>query len=80
MADTTVLSRRSRFGAPVPEVDGLLEAVERHGDTVELHSVAHHLDTTSPTEKATALEGCLTVLEKCRSRGLRPRAVDVGGG
>ncbi|MER5213147.1 Y4yA family PLP-dependent enzyme [Streptomyces sp. NPDC002838] len=75
-----VLSRRSRFGSPVPEVDRLLETVERHGDTVELHGVAYHLDTTSLTEKATALEGCLTVLEECRSRGLRPRAVDVGGG
>jgi diaminopimelate decarboxylase len=51
-----VLSRRSRFGSPVPEVAGLLEAVERHGDTVELHAVAYHLDTTSLTEKATALE------------------------
>ncbi|GAB2879030.1 Y4yA family PLP-dependent enzyme [Streptomyces deserti] len=75
-----VLSRRSRFGSPVHDLDTLLETVERHGDTVELTGVAYHLDTTSLTEKATALEGCLAVLEACRSRGLRPRAVDIGGG
>jgi diaminopimelate decarboxylase len=75
-----VLSRRSRFGSPVRDLDRLLEAVERHGDTVEPTGVAYHLDTTSLTEKATALEGCLNVLETCRTRGLRPRAVDVGGG
>ncbi|MBV7697550.1 Y4yA family PLP-dependent enzyme [Streptomyces sp. TRM70350] len=79
-AGVRVLSRRSRFGSPVREADRLLEAVERHRDTVELTGVAYHLDTTSLTEKATALEGCLTVLEECRSRGLRPRAVDIGGG
>lgn len=75
-----VLSRRSRFGSPVRDVDGLSEAVQRHGDTVELTGVAYHLDTTSLTEKAMALESCLNVLEACRSRGLRPRAVDIGGG
>ncbi|MET9390778.1 Y4yA family PLP-dependent enzyme [Streptomyces sp. NPDC006624] len=75
-----VLSRRSRFGTPVREVEPLLEAVERHADAVDLTGVAFHLDTTSVVEKATALEGCLAALEACRSRGLRPRAVDVGGG
>ncbi|WP_217213514.1 Y4yA family PLP-dependent enzyme [Streptomyces sp. AC550_RSS872] len=75
-----VLSRRSRFGTAVGELDPLLEAVERHADVVEPVGVAYHLDTTSLAEKATALEGCLRVLEECRSRGLRPRAVDIGGG
>lgn len=75
-----VLSRRTRFGSPVRELHTLLETVERHSDAAELTGVAYHLDTTSMTEKATALEGCLAVLEECRSRGLRPRAVDIGGG
>jgi diaminopimelate decarboxylase len=75
-----VLSRPSRFGAPVRELDLLLKAVERHADAVDLTGVAYHLDTTSVAEKTTALEGCLEALEVCRSRGLRPRAVDVGGG
>ncbi|MFE7276570.1 Y4yA family PLP-dependent enzyme [Streptomyces sp. NPDC057623] len=75
-----VLSRRSRFGTDVRESAPLLESVERYGDVVDLVGVAYHLDTTSLTEKATALEGCLRVLEECRSRGLRPRAVDIGGG
>ncbi|MEU2540524.1 Y4yA family PLP-dependent enzyme [Streptomyces iakyrus] len=75
-----VLSRRSRFGTPVRELEPLLEAVERHADAVDPAGVAFHLDTTSVTEKATALEGSLAALELCRSRGLRPRAVDIGGG
>ncbi|MBC9726004.1 Y4yA family PLP-dependent enzyme [Streptomyces sp. TRM68367] len=75
-----VLSRRSRFGTSAGELDPLLEAVERHSDAVDLVGVGYHLDTTSLDEKATALEGCLRALEECRSRGLRPRAVDVGGG
>jgi diaminopimelate decarboxylase len=75
-----VLSRRSRFGTGAAESAPLLEAVERHADVVDLAGVAYHLDTTSLAEKATALEGCLRVLEECRSRGLRPRAVDIGGG
>lgn len=79
-AGVRVLSRRSRFGTPVRASDPLLEAVERHRDTVELIGVAYHLDTTSLDEKATALEGCLRALEEARKRGLRPRAVDVGGG
>lgn len=75
-----VLSRRSRFGTAVKELGPVLEAVERHADVVDPVGVAYHLDTTSLTEKATALEGCLRVLEECRSRGLRPRGVDIGGG
>ncbi|MFL4905754.1 Y4yA family PLP-dependent enzyme [Streptomyces sp. MMS24-I2-30] len=74
------LSRRSRFGTPVRERQALLAAVERHADAVELTGVAYHLDTTSLAEKATALEGCLRVLEECRDRGMRPSVVDIGGG
>ncbi|SFC92707.1 Y4yA family PLP-dependent enzyme [Streptomyces aidingensis] len=75
-----VLSRRSRFGSPVRDLDTLLERLEQHAGAVELTGVAYHLDTTSLSEKATALESCLTALETCRSRGLRPRALDIGGG
>jgi diaminopimelate decarboxylase len=75
-----VLTRTSRFGSPVRELDSLLKAVERHDDAVELTGVGYHLDTTSFAEKAMALEGCIRALDACRSRGLRPRAVDIGGG
>ncbi len=76
----TVLTRPSRFGSPVGELDSLLDTVERHGDAVELTGIGYHLDTTSLDEKAVALEGCIRALDACRSRGLRPRAVDIGGG
>ncbi|MFE1776963.1 Y4yA family PLP-dependent enzyme [Streptomyces sp. NPDC059008] len=76
----TVLTRPSRFGASARELDALLEAVERHGDAVELTGIGYHLDTTSLDEKAVALEGCIRALDACRSRGLRPRVVDIGGG
>ncbi|MFG3497139.1 Y4yA family PLP-dependent enzyme [Streptomyces sp. NPDC047928] len=77
---TTVLARRSRFGTPVPEVAALLDLAEKHRDSVELTGVSYHLDTVALAEKAVALEGCLKVLDECRRRGLRPRAVDIGGG
>ncbi len=75
-----VLTRQSRFGSPVAALDDLLKVVERHGDAVELLGVGYHLDTTSLTEKAVALEGCLQAMDLCRARGLQPRVIDVGGG
>ncbi|GAA3369858.1 hypothetical protein GCM10017744_091280 [Streptomyces antimycoticus] len=75
-----VLTRRSRFGIPIGELDAVLKTVGRYDHAVELTGVAYHLDTTSPAEKAVALEGCLMALEECRGRGLAPRAVDIGGG
>jgi diaminopimelate decarboxylase len=73
-------ARRSRFGTPVSRLEGLLDAVERRADAVELIGVGYHLDTVSVDEKARALEGCLALLDACRARGLRPRVVDIGGG
>ncbi|MEN3583313.1 Y4yA family PLP-dependent enzyme [Streptomyces sp. ZYX-F-203] len=75
-----VLSRRSRFGTPVGEAETLWQTLERHDDAVELTGVAYHLDTTGLAEKARALERCVELLDACRARGFRPRAVDIGGG
>ncbi|MGW7054250.1 Y4yA family PLP-dependent enzyme [Streptomyces sp. NPDC054887] len=77
---TTVLTRRSRFGTSVRELDALLDAVESHRDTTELIGVAYHLDTIGLPEKAVALENCITVMNACAGRGLRPSVVDIGGG
>ncbi|MBD0670831.1 Y4yA family PLP-dependent enzyme [Streptomyces sp. CBMA156] len=76
----TVLTRPSRFGSDVGELDGLLDAVEHHRDAVELTGVGYHLDTTGVAEKAVALETCLRVMNECHRRGLRPRTIDIGGG
>ncbi|MDH6574460.1 Y4yA family PLP-dependent enzyme [Kitasatospora sp. MAP5-34] len=75
-----VLSRPSRFGSHVSELDTLLDAVERHRDAVELIGVAYHLDTIGLPEKAVALETCIRVMNECQRRGLQPRAIDIGGG
>ncbi|MFF8032193.1 MULTISPECIES: Y4yA family PLP-dependent enzyme [unclassified Streptomyces] len=77
---TRLLSRRSRFGTPVREAEALLSALERHADAVELTGIAYHLDTTGVEEKARALEQCVLFMDRCRARGLAPRAVDIGGG
>ncbi|WP_175408432.1 Y4yA family PLP-dependent enzyme [Streptomyces sp. TRM64462] len=77
---TRTLTRRSRFGTPADEADALLDLVEKHPGSLELTGVSYHLDTMSLAEKAVALEGCVRVLDDCRRRGLRPRAVDIGGG
>ncbi|AQS71418.1 Y4yA family PLP-dependent enzyme [Streptomyces pactum] len=79
-AGTRMLSRRSRFGTPVRDVEELLAAVERHADAVELTGLSYHLDTTGLEEKGRALEQCVLLMDKCRARGLAPRAVDIGGG
>ncbi|MDT5040348.1 MAG: diaminopimelate decarboxylase, partial [Actinoplanes sp.] len=75
-----VLIRRSRFGTPATEMPAILDLVEKHADVIELIGVAFHLDTIGLPEKAAALEGCLRALDECHRRGLRPRAVDIGGG
>ncbi|WP_267245395.1 Y4yA family PLP-dependent enzyme [Streptomyces sp. PR69] len=77
---TRTLSRRSRFGTPVKDLDATLDAVERHREALEPIGVGYHLDTTGLDEKAKALEGCLRAMEELRIRGFSPRAVDVGGG
>ncbi|MFV2118197.1 alanine racemase [Streptomyces sp. Act-28] len=77
---TRVLTRRSRFGTPVDDAGTLLDLVEKHREQVEFTGVSYHLDTMALAEKAVALEGCLRVLDEARRRGLRPRAVDIGGG
>ncbi|OEJ93793.1 alanine racemase [Streptomyces thermolilacinus] len=77
---TRVLTRRSRFGTPADDADALLDLVEKHRESMEFTGVSYHLDTMGLAEKAVALEGCLRVLDEARRRGLRPRAVDIGGG
>ncbi|MGW4890476.1 Y4yA family PLP-dependent enzyme [Streptomyces murinus] len=79
-AGVRMLSRRSRFGSPLSEVEELLSTVERHRDAVELMGTAYHLDTTGAVEKARALEHCVMVMDECRARGLAPSVVDIGGG
>ncbi|GHB59271.1 diaminopimelate decarboxylase [Streptomyces cirratus] len=74
------LSRRSRFGTSVKALGPLLDLLERHRDSLDPVGVGYHLDTTSPDEKAIALEGCLRAMDDLRSRGFQPRALDVGGG
>jgi diaminopimelate decarboxylase len=74
------MSRRSRFGTPVSQVGAALDLLEKHADTLELIGMAYHLDTMGLPEKAAALEGCLKAMDECHQRGLRPRALDLGGG
>jgi diaminopimelate decarboxylase len=75
-----VLARRSRFGTPADGIGSVLDLLEKHTGTLELVGMAYHLDTTGLPEKAAALEGCLEAMDECHRRGLRPRAVDIGGG
>ncbi|MEU6848909.1 Y4yA family PLP-dependent enzyme [Actinacidiphila alni] len=75
-----VLSRRSRFGTPLRDVESLLSGAARHRDAVDLIGVGFHLDTVGTTEKVRALERCVTVMDACLSHGLSPRALDIGGG
>ncbi|MGX6608050.1 Y4yA family PLP-dependent enzyme [Micromonosporaceae bacterium Da 78-11] len=75
-----VLARRSRFGTPATALPALLDVMQKYSDELELAGVAYHLDTLGMPEKAAALEECLTALDTCRDRGLRPWTIDIGGG
>ncbi|GIE91367.1 diaminopimelate decarboxylase [Actinoplanes regularis] len=75
-----LLTRGSRFGTPTGELPDLLDLLEKRADQLALTGVAYHLDTIGLPEKAVALENCLTALDECRTRGLRPRSLDIGGG
>ncbi|WP_433796813.1 Y4yA family PLP-dependent enzyme [Actinoplanes sp. CA-252034] len=77
---TNVMSRVSRFGIPAGGTAALWDALDRHRSRLDFLGVAYHLDTVGLPEKAAALEGCLQVLDEAVRRGLRPRAVDIGGG
>ncbi|MEU8664063.1 alanine racemase [Actinoplanes philippinensis] len=79
-AGTNVMSRVSRFGIPADATAALWAALDRHRSRLDFLGVAYHLDTVGLPEKAAALEGCLHVLDEAVRRGLRPRAVDLGGG
>ncbi|GGK76034.1 alanine racemase [Mangrovihabitans endophyticus] len=73
-------SRRSRFGVSATAFARAVNLIEEHAAALDLVGVAFHLDTIGMAEKALALEGCLTALDECRRRGLRPWSVDIGGG
>ncbi|MFT4294160.1 MAG: hypothetical protein QM582_01975 [Micropruina sp.] len=75
-----VLSRPSRFGVPVDQLDGALESLDRYRRELVLHGLAFHLDTTGLEEKALAVEGCLLAMAQCQARGHAPAAIDIGGG
>ncbi|WP_305787844.1 Y4yA family PLP-dependent enzyme [Symbioplanes lichenis] len=73
-------ARRSRFGVSPDGLESILDLAGKYAGHLEPVGVGFHLDTTALPEKAVALEGCLTALETCRRRGLRPWAIDAGGG
>jgi diaminopimelate decarboxylase len=79
-AGTNVMTRGSRFGIPVSGTADLWDVLERHRDRLDLHGIAYHLDTVGLPEKAAALEGCLHAMDAAVRHGLRPRAIDIGGG
>ncbi|MEU7484024.1 Y4yA family PLP-dependent enzyme [Streptomyces sp. NPDC042319] len=75
-----LLTRPSRFGTPAGELGDVLATLERYPVELRPVGVGYHLDTTSLDEKAVALEGCVRAMDECRSRGLDPRIIDIGGG
>ncbi|WP_328475478.1 Y4yA family PLP-dependent enzyme [Actinoplanes sp. NBC_00393] len=79
-AGTNVMTRTSRFGIPVSRLDTLWAVLDKHQDQLDFLGVAYHLDTVGLPEKATALDGCLHAMDEAHQHGLRPRAIDLGGG
>ena len=75
-----VMTRTSRFGTPAGDPAAVWDVLEKHRDELDFVGVAYHLDTIGLPEKAAALEGCLRATDEAQQRGLRPRAIDIGGG
>lgn len=75
-----ILSRTSRFGVPITELDPVLDLLVAEQSALRMVGVGFHLDTSSLAEKANAVERCVLALDAANHRGLRPRRIDVGGG
>lgn len=73
-------TRVSRFGIPVDAVDALLEAVHAAREVIDLLGVAFHVDSNAVSDKVTAIDTCLEIVERAWHRGLSPRVLDLGGG
>jgi diaminopimelate decarboxylase len=73
-----VLARDSRFGIHLRYYDEIFTAcTDPH---LDLKGFAFHLDTTSESEKITAIENMLHLLLQAQERGFAPSILDIGGG
>lgn len=74
----SVLARDSRFGIHLKHAEEIFTAcADPH---LELQGFAFHIDTTSESEKVTAIENTLHVLLQAQERGFSPSILDIGGG
>ena len=68
-----------RFGIRSQELDELF-ALLKADQSLDFTGFSCHLATTSPRERAMALENLITLTLRAWEEGLNPRAIDLGGG
>jgi diaminopimelate decarboxylase len=73
------LSKSSRFGVPLVEVDSVLSILEEN-EEFSLLGFSFHLDTTSVQERVVAIEKCLALFDEAINRGFAPQVLNIGGG
>ncbi len=73
-----VFARDSRFGIHLKHAEEIFAAcADSH---LELQGFAFHLDTTSESEKVTAIEKTLHMILEAQKRGFSASILDIGGG
>lgn len=76
---TAALTRASRFGEDVSQLDLIAQTFEQL-PSLALIGVSFHLDTISVAEKVTALLQCVEAITYLQGRGLPVDILDCGGG
>ncbi|WP_067537358.1 decarboxylase [Nocardia crassostreae] len=70
----------SRFGAPLREVEAVLELLAAHRDLIAFRGFAFHIDSGKPAERVRAVDTCLELTERAYEHGLTPAVLNIGGG
>lgn len=75
-----VLSKPTRFGINVDDLDTACEYIEKHKEYIIFEGFSYHLDTVAFSEKRIALDGLVNAVFVARKYGLTTSYLDIGGG
>ncbi|MBI1271680.1 pyridoxal-dependent decarboxylase [bacterium] len=70
----------SAFAIPCKEAPAVIEFLERHQESLDFYGFSFHFNAGDYIRRPGAIETCLELSFECMNRGLKPRALDIGGG
>lgn len=68
------------FGVPLSRSAELIDRLWNLRDSIELYGFSHHLPLPTNMERIAALEATIELYVSAKRRGLRPAAINIGGG